>query len=71
LFGKTPEEAFYIKCDEENNTPETIDQGMVNIEIGLAAVKPAEFVVFELTQWSGPEEGEGESEEGEAPEGEE
>ncbi|GAB4178145.1 MAG: hypothetical protein Kow00108_13820 [Calditrichia bacterium] len=58
LFGKTPEEAFYIKCDEENNTPETIDQGMVNIEIGLAAVKPAEFVVFELTQWSGPEEGE-------------
>lgn len=68
LFGKTPEEAFYIKCDEENNTPETIEQGMVNIEIGLAAVKPAEFVIFELTQWSGPEETEGEGEEGEAAE---
>jgi phage tail sheath protein FI len=53
LFGGTPEEAFYVKCDEELNPPEIRDLGQLIIEIGLAPVKPAEFVIFRLTQWAG------------------
>lgn len=53
LFGSSPEEAFFIKCDGENNTAETIDAGMVVVEIGVAPVKPAEFVIFRLAQFSG------------------
>ncbi|BAY29268.1 phage tail sheath protein [Nostoc carneum NIES-2107] len=54
LFGNTPEQAFYVKCDEENNPPEVRDAGQVIIEIGVAVVKPAEFVIFRLSQWAGP-----------------
>jgi hypothetical protein len=50
LFGQTPEQAFYVKCDEETNPPELIDMGQVNIEIGVAPVKPAEFVIFKIGQ---------------------
>lgn len=50
LFGATAEQAFYVKCDEETNPPETIDAGMVVIEIGMCPVKPAEFVVFRVAQ---------------------
>ncbi len=53
LFGLTPQEAFYVKCDEETNPAEAIDAGMVTCEIGIAPVKPAEFVVFRLSQYSG------------------
>lgn len=53
LFGLTPEQAFYVKCDEETNPPEVIDAGQVVCEIGVAPTKPAEFVVFRLSQWSG------------------
>ena len=52
LFGLTPEEAFYVKCDKETNTPESIDAGQVICEVGVAPVKPAEFVVFRLAQLS-------------------
>jgi len=51
LFGKTPEEAFYVKCDEETNPVETIDAGQVITEIGICPVKPAEFVIFRIGQW--------------------
>jgi uncharacterized protein len=54
LFGNTPEQAFYVKCDEETNPPEIRDQGQVVTEIGVAVVKPAEFVVFRISQWAGP-----------------
>ena len=54
LFGNTPEQAFYVKCDEETNPPESREQGKVVTEIGVAIVKPAEFVIFHLSQWSGP-----------------
>lgn len=54
LFGDTPEQAFYVKCDEETNPPEFRDQGMVVTEIGVAVVKPTEFVIFQLSQWAGP-----------------
>ncbi|PKN58396.1 MAG: phage tail protein [Deltaproteobacteria bacterium HGW-Deltaproteobacteria-14] len=50
LFGKTPEEAFYVKCDEETNPPEVIDAGQLICEIGMCPVKPAEFVVFRIGQ---------------------
>ncbi len=53
LFGLTPDEAFYVKCDGENNTSESIDAGQVICEIGVAPVKPAEFVIFRLAQFSG------------------
>jgi len=53
LFGSTPAEAFFVKCDGENNTAETIDAGQLIVDIGIAPVKPAEFVVFRLAQFSG------------------
>lgn len=53
LFGGTPEEAFFVKCDEETNPRYLIDAGQVNVSIGIAPVKPAEFVVFSIGQWDG------------------
>ncbi|MBK9710619.1 MAG: phage tail sheath family protein [Kouleothrix sp.] len=53
LFGRTPDEAFYVKCDAELNPQEIRDQGKLIIEIGMAPVKPAEFVIFRFSQWSG------------------
>ena len=53
LFGRTPAEAFFVKCDEENNPPENRDAGILTVEIGIAPVKPAEFVVFRISQFSG------------------
>ncbi|MGW1169814.1 phage tail sheath family protein [Streptomyces sp. NPDC002550] len=52
LFGRTAEEAFYVKCDRDNNPQTSIDQGRVVCEIGVCPVKPAEFVVFRLAQFS-------------------
>jgi hypothetical protein len=53
LFGQTPNEAYYVKCDDETNPSEAIDVGQVTCEIGVAPVKPAEFVIFRLSQFSG------------------
>lgn len=53
LFGRSPEEAFFVKCDEELNPADVRDRGMLFVEIGLAPVKPAEFVIFRLSQWAG------------------
>jgi phage tail sheath protein FI len=50
LFGATPEQAYYVKCDAETNPPDVVDAGYVVIEIGIAPVKPAEFVVFRIAQ---------------------
>jgi len=55
LFGSTPAQAFYVKCDSETNPPEVIEAGQVICEIGIAPVKPAEFVIFRLSQFSGGE----------------
>jgi phage tail sheath protein FI len=54
LFGSSPSEAFYVKVDDELNPPESRDLGRLIIEIGLAPVKPAEFVIFRISQWAGP-----------------
>jgi phage tail sheath protein FI len=53
LFGLTPDEAFFVKCDRETNPAESIDAGQVVCQIGIAPVKPAEFVIFQLAQISG------------------
>ena len=50
LVGRTPEEAFFVKCDEETNPPDSIDAGRVVIVIGIAPAKPAEFVIFGIGQ---------------------
>lgn len=54
LFGATPQEAFYVRCNAETNPPEVRDAGQVITEIGVAPVKPAEFVIFRISQWAGP-----------------
>ncbi|HZP82866.1 MAG TPA: phage tail sheath subtilisin-like domain-containing protein [Chthonomonadaceae bacterium] len=53
LFGVVPEEAFYVKCDRETNPPEMVDLGRLYVEIGVNPVKPAEFVIIRIGQWSG------------------
>ncbi|MCA9922403.1 MAG: phage tail sheath family protein [Anaerolineales bacterium] len=53
LFGTTPDKAFYVKVDEEINPPEIRDLGQLIIEVGLAPVKPAEFVILRISQWAG------------------
>lgn len=53
LLGNTPEQAFYVRCDESTNPSQVRDLGQVVTEIGVAVVKPAEFVVFRISQWSG------------------
>jgi phage tail sheath protein FI len=50
LFGTTAEQAFYVKCDAETNPPESIDEGKLVVEVGIAPVKPAEFVIFRISQ---------------------
>jgi phage tail sheath protein FI len=54
LFGNTPQEAFFVKCDAETNTSATIDQGQVVTEVGVAIARPAEFVIFRISQFSAP-----------------
>jgi uncharacterized protein len=56
LLGATPEQAFYVRCDETTNPAEVRELGQVVTEIGVAVVKPAEFVIFRISQWAGPGE---------------
>ncbi|MBE9181988.1 phage tail sheath family protein [Oculatella sp. LEGE 06141] len=58
LFGETPAQAFYVKCDAELNPPETMILGRLYIEVGVCPVRPAEFVVFRISQWNGVEDNE-------------
>ena len=52
LFGATPEQAFFVKCDAETNPPDVIEAGQVICEIGISPVKPAEFVIFRISQFT-------------------
>jgi hypothetical protein len=54
LFGNTPGEAFYVRCDASTNPPELRDLGQVVTEVGVAVARPAEFVIFRISQWEGP-----------------
>jgi phage tail sheath protein FI len=51
--GKTPREAYFVKCDSETTTQSDIDHGIVNILVGFAPLKPAEFVVIRIQQMAG------------------
>ena len=53
LMGKKPEEAFFVKCDRTTMTQDDIDNGRLVCIIGIAPVKPAEFVIFRIAQWQG------------------
>jgi len=58
LFGATAQEAFFVTCDASNNPPETRALGQLYIDIGLAPVYPAEFVIIRITQkTAGPDSG--------------
>jgi phage tail sheath protein FI len=48
--GATPNDAFYVKCDKDTTTQNDINRGIVNIEIGFAPLKPAEFVILKFKQ---------------------
>jgi phage tail sheath protein FI len=50
LFGTSPEQAFFVKIDGENNPEWARNLGQLNITIGLAPVRPAEFVIFKIMQ---------------------
>ena len=51
--GQTPDQAYFVKCDSETTTQTDIDNGIVNILVGFAPVKPAEFVVIQIEQLTG------------------
>lgn len=51
--GKTPQEAYLVKCDRETTTQDDINRGIVNILVGFAPLKPAEFVIIKLQQLAG------------------
>jgi uncharacterized protein len=53
LQGRTPEEAFFVKCDRSTMSQNDIDNGRLIVLVGIAPVKPAEFVVFRIGQWAG------------------
>ena len=51
--GATPKQAYFVKCDGETTTQTDIDKGIVNILVGFAPLKPAEFVVLKIQQIAG------------------
>jgi len=53
LVGATADQAFYVVCDESNNPPSSVDEGKLIVEVGIAPSKPAEFVIFRVSQWQG------------------
>jgi phage tail sheath protein FI len=51
--GKTPQDAYFVKCDKETTTQSDINRGIVNIVVGFAPLKPAEFVIIKIQQIAG------------------
>jgi phage tail sheath protein FI len=51
--GKSPKEAYFVRCDRTTTTQTDIDLGRVNIHVGFAPLKPAEFVVLRIQQIAG------------------
>ena len=52
LAGRKPEEGFYVRCDESTMTFDDLDQGRLICLVGVAALRPAEFVIFRFSQWT-------------------
>ena len=57
LMGTRTSQAFYVKCDGELNTPDSMILGRLYVEIGVAPVRPAEFIIFRFSQWTSQDEG--------------
>ena len=53
--GSDPKQAYLVKCDKETTTQYDIDRGIVNIVVGFAPLKPAEFVILKIQQLTGQE----------------
>lgn len=53
LSGATPEQAFFVVCDESNNTAASVQNGSVHVQVGVALSSPAEFIVIQIGQFSG------------------
>jgi phage tail sheath protein FI len=53
IQGATPRQAYFVKCDRETTTQNDINLGIVNILVGFAPLKPAEFVVLKIQQMAG------------------
>jgi len=53
LFGRRPDDAFYVRCDESTMSEDDVLNGRLVCEIGVAIVRPAEFVIFRIEQLSG------------------
>lgn len=51
--GTTPRKVFFVKCDSETTTQDDVNLGIVNIIVGFAPLKPAEFVVISIQQMAG------------------
>src|SRR5262249_5323474 len=51
--GRTPREAYFVKCDSETNPQAQINLGIVTVVVGFAPLKPAEFVVIQIQQMAG------------------
>ena len=51
--GTTPQAAYFVKCDDETTTQNDINNGIVNIVVGFAPLKPAEFVIIQIQQIAG------------------
>jgi phage tail sheath protein FI len=53
--GVSPKQAYFVKCDSETTTTHDIDQRIVNIIVGFAPLKPAEFIILKIQQIAGQE----------------
>jgi len=51
--GRTPRDAYFVKCDKDTTTQNDIDLGRVNVLVGFAPLKPAEFVIIQIQQMAG------------------
>lgn len=57
LLGKSPEDAFFVLCDRSTMTQNDLDNGRLICLVGVAAIKPAEFVIFRIGQWTASAKG--------------
>jgi len=53
LQGATKDQAYFVRCDRTTMTQADIDNGRLIVVVGIAPVKPAEFVIFQIGQWTG------------------
>jgi len=51
-MGSKPDEAYFVKCDSTTMTQDDIDNGRLIVLIGVAALRPAEFVIFRIVRWT-------------------